>query len=166
VGLFDGTVWRTNNLTRATGSVWANLGSPGGNKAVSVAIDPVNREFACAAYVGFSGISPTLRTQHVFMTNNGGAWTDISGRDNGDPSTNLPDAPVYSVVIDSNTSPHSIIVGTTGGVLVREGDGTWRVLGQGLPRVACSSLAINTERNPSLLRVGTYGRSVFELTGR
>lgn len=42
--------------------------------------------------------------------------------------------------------------------------GTWQVLGVGLPTAICDALALDWTRTPSLLRVGTNGRSVFELT--
>ncbi|PYQ63424.1 MAG: hypothetical protein DMF53_10195 [Acidobacteria bacterium] len=41
---------------------------------------------------------------------------------------------------------------------------TWQVLGVGLPTANCMALALDWTRTPSLLRVGTNGRSVFELT--
>jgi len=41
---------------------------------------------------------------------------------------------------------------------------TWHVLGVGLPASPCMALALDWTRTPSLLRVGTNGRSVFELT--
>lgn len=41
---------------------------------------------------------------------------------------------------------------------------TWQVLGVGLPTAICMALALDWTRTPSLLRVGTDGRSVFELT--
>ena len=96
---------------------------------------------------------------------NGTSWTDISGTDGGNPTSNLPDLPLHSVVIDPDTSPHSYMVASDAGVM-RSADGgpTWQVLGVGLPTVYCSSLQIDTTATPSLLRVGTYGRSTFELT--
>jgi hypothetical protein len=41
---------------------------------------------------------------------------------------------------------------------------TWQILGVGLPTANCNALALDWTRTPSLLRVGTNGRSVFELT--
>jgi hypothetical protein len=41
---------------------------------------------------------------------------------------------------------------------------TWQILGVGLPTAACMALALDWTRTPSLLRVGTDGRSVFELS--
>src|SRR5207248_2329884 len=39
----------------------------------------------------------------------------------------------------------------------------WQTFGASLPLVACTSLAIDSSVDPALLRVGTYGRSTFEL---
>ena len=77
----------------------------------------------------------------------------------------VPDMPLYSVVIDPQTTPHSIIVSTDLGVLRSLDNGaTWQRLGIGLPNVNATSLQIDYTVTPSLLRVGTYGRSAFELT--
>ncbi|TCR15956.1 choice-of-anchor D domain-containing protein [Streptomyces sp. BK205] len=60
--------------------------------------------------------------------------------------------------------PPALICGNETGVLFSIDDGaTWRVLGVGLPTASCTSLALDWSRTPSLLRVGTNGRSVFEL---
>ena len=94
-------------------------------------------------------------------TNNGAIWNDISGSNNG--AENLPDLPVHSVVIDPGTAPHTVIVSNDAAVL-RSADGgsTWQVLGVGLPAVDSLSLALDSTASPSLLRIGTYGRSAFE----
>jgi hypothetical protein len=71
------------------------------------------------------------------------------------------------VVFDNSTSPSTIIVASDAAVLRSVNNGvTWERLGTGLPQATCRSLAIdNTDktRTPRLLRVGTYGRSCFEL---
>ncbi|MGW3101358.1 choice-of-anchor D domain-containing protein [Streptomyces sp. NPDC001100] len=60
--------------------------------------------------------------------------------------------------------PPTLICGNETGVLFSTDDGaTWRVLGVGLPTASCVALALDWSRTPSLLRVGTEGRSVFEL---
>src|SRR6266403_1219332 len=130
--------------------------------------DPSNTDRVVVVYSGFCGglCAPGNRTRHIFLTtDNGRTWNDISGTDGGDPTENLPDLPLYSVVIDPNTSPFTIIVASDAGVMRTANLGaTWEVLGVGLPTVISTSLALDSDANPSLLRVGTYGRSVFELT--
>jgi hypothetical protein len=61
--------------------------------------------------------------------------------------------------------PFTLIVATDTTVLRSIDSGaTWQVLGVGLPTANCTKLALDWKRTPSLLRVGTNGRSVFELT--
>jgi hypothetical protein len=170
VGLTDGTVQRTPNALAGAGANWIPLtvtGAPPNQPVGAVAIDPSNTDQVVVVYEGFtSPPNPRALTRHAFLTtNNGRTWTDISGTDGGDPTENLPDLPLHSVVIDPGTSPHTIIVASDATVLRTANLGlTWEVLGVGLPIVYCTSLALDSSVTPSLLRVGTYGRSVFELT--
>src|SRR5688572_15211412 len=114
---------------------------------------------------GFSNIASPNRTRHVYLTTDGGAnWADISGTD-GQAITNLPDLPTHSVVIDGGTNPHSIIVSNDGSVFRSTDLGaTWFKLGVGLPVVDARTLVMDDTADPPILRVGTYGRSTFELT--
>ncbi len=65
----------------------------------------------------------------------------------------------------SGSVPESVIVASDAGVMrTLDGGAKWHVPGVGLPAVDCKSLALDSSASPSLLRVGTYGRSVFELT--
>jgi hypothetical protein len=151
VGLGDGTVQRTSNALSGASSSWAPHtipNGPGGNVS-GIAVDPANTSQAVVVY--------PANSQQVFLTtDNGLTWTNISG--------DLPNLPVNAVVIDPNTSPHTIIVANDTGVL-RSGNlgASWERLGVGLPNVQCTSLAIDSTAVPSLLRVGTYGRSAWEL---
>jgi photosystem II stability/assembly factor-like uncharacterized protein len=171
VGLGDGTVERTANLLAGTGSLWFQhsvTGAPGGQAVANpqgIIVNPGNTDEAIVVYPGLSGINPANRTRHVFRTtDNGSTWSDISGTDGANPANNLPDLPLHAVVIDSSTSPYAIVVGSDAGVARSEDFGaTWQVLGVGLPTVDCTSLAIDATATPALLRVGTYGRSAFEL---
>ena len=62
-------------------------------------------------------------------------------------------------------APFALIAGNDVTVLRSIDSGaTWQVLGVGLPTASCMALALDWTRTPSLLRVGTEGRSVFELT--
>lgn len=168
VGLANGTVQTTGNVLSGSPPTWTShnvTGAP--NKAVTgLAIDPTNTGTAVAVYPGFSGINPANRTKHVFQTtDNGATWSDISGTDGGDSTQNLPDLPLHSVVIDAGVSPHAIIVASDAAVMRSANNGaSWQVLGVGLPTVDSKSLALDASANPPLLRIGTYGRSVFELT--
>ncbi len=141
-------------------TVTGATGSPTG-----LAIDPNNTSHVVAVYAGFSNTNLPTLSKHVFETTNGGnSWADIGGTA-GDPTQMVPDMPLYSVVIDSQTSPVSIIVSTDLGVLRTQNSGsTWQRLGLGLPNVNAASLQIDDTVIPSLLRVATYGRSAFELT--
>jgi photosystem II stability/assembly factor-like uncharacterized protein len=168
VALSNQTVQHSANVLSGTTATWTSNNVTGAPALTvrGIAIDPTNTDQVVVVYSGFSGINPPNRTKHVFRTlDNGTFWTDISGTDGGNPTSNLPDLPLHSVVIDPDTSPHTYMVASDAGVM-RSADGgpTWQVLGVGLPTVYCSSLQIDTTATPSLLRVGTYGRSTFELT--
>jgi hypothetical protein len=68
-------------------------------------------------------------------------------------------------VFDPGTLPQTIIVAGDAGVARTVDLGrTWHIPATDLPTVQCTSLAIDPSASPSLLRVGTYGRSTFALT--
>jgi hypothetical protein len=179
-GLLDGTV----HYSADAGLNWdqgAFQGRPnpipaGTPMAVTaIAVDPANADRVAVVYAGLSGIHSKYRTRHVFLTTDSGVtWNDISGTDGNGPNGNLPDLPYHSVVFDESTnpSPSAIIVACDAGVMrctnatVAGGNvtATWKAYGVGLPTVSCSSLAIDNSVNPPVLRVGTYGRSCFEVT--
>lgn len=166
VGFSDGTVQRTANALSGSSATWTTVSVTGRpNQGVGgIAIDPGNDQQVTVVYTGFTGADAGGVTQHAFMTtDNGTTWSNISGTEFG--SQNLPDLPLQSVVIDPGTTPHAIIVATDAGVM-RSADGgaTWQVFGVGLPTVDARSLAIDTSVSPAILRIGTYGRSTFELT--
>jgi Abnormal spindle-like microcephaly-assoc'd, ASPM-SPD-2-Hydin/HYR domain len=168
VGFSDGTIQRTADALQGSSATWtavAVTGSPG--QAIGeIALDPSNTQVAVATYEGFTSTNPaTTRTKHVFRTtDNGSTWTDVSGLAGGGVA-NYPDLPTHSVVIDPGTSPHSIIVSNDAGVMRSLDNGqTWQRLGVGLPTVDSTQLALDYGSDPPVLRVGTYGRSSFELS--
>jgi hypothetical protein len=162
-----GYVYVTHNALAAS-PTWTGGLVPGHltyARVTGVAVDPTDPNTAVVTFSGFCGgsCSAMQQTHHVFLTTNSGAsWSDISGTDGG--SQNLPDLPTNAIVIDPGTTPHSIIVADDAGVLRSLDTGaTWQVLGTGLPTVDSTSLALDGSASPALLRVGTYGRSAFEL---
>ena len=162
IGLDDGSVtYSTNALLGAT-ATWTALPDPSGTgqAARGIAIDPIHTDTVFVVYPGISGTSPS---KHIFKTaNRGGHWDDISGTG----ADSLPDLPLLAIAIDpaTNTAPRTIIVGGDGGVFQTTDDGAnWQVLGFGLPTVGVTAVALDSSVSPSLLRIGTYGRSSFEL---
>ena len=163
LGLNNGQVATTTDALAATPTftTFTVPGAPG--QRAAVAADPTNAAQAVVVYTGFTGVVGGV-SKHVFQTLDGGAtWSNISGVTGG--LQNLPDLPLHSAVIDPGTTPHSVIVSSDAGVArTLDGGGTWQQLGVGLPAVDSKSLQIDTGVNPPVLRIGTYGRSVFELT--
>jgi hypothetical protein len=163
VGTGDGKVHFSNDA----GTSWKDF-SPGGSGPITgIAVDTTDFTRVVVVYGGFSGIDRNFQTRHCFLsTNEGGDWKDISGTD-GSALPNLPDLPLHSVVLDNSTTPSTIVVGCDAAVLRSANEGaSWELLGAGLPNVTCRSLAIDntdTARTPRLLRLGTYGRSCYEL---
>jgi photosystem II stability/assembly factor-like uncharacterized protein len=167
VGCQDGSVHRTTNADAGTAAAWNALvvtdapALPVG----AIAIDPSDVLGAVIGYNGLTGINPANRTKHVFRTTDGGtSFNDISGTDGGSVDDNLPDLPIHSAVIDASTAPSGIIVATDSAVLrSTDGGATWQIYGVGVPGTDCLSLAVDHSASPPVLRLGTYGRSCFEL---
>ncbi len=108
-----GEVWATTNagvslMTNVTQNV-----NPVGYAISSVAMDSSDGT-GCTAYVGIMGFSTVANpTSHVWQTRNAGAsWMDWSGAG----GTELPDAPVNVLLVDSQAG--IIYVGTDVGVFV------------------------------------------------
>jgi hypothetical protein len=181
VGTNDGSVHKS---TDAAGT-WDSapfVSTPGGaginiGPVNHIAVDGANPLRVAAVYGGVSGIHSKFRTRHVFLSQDGGAsWNDVSGTDGAGPVGNLPDLPLRSVVFDTRATPSALIVAGDSGVLrtinatitgtgdAATGSATWKIYGVGLPMVCCNSLAIDNSANPTILRVGTYGRSCFEIS--
>ena len=166
LGFSDGTVRRSTDALAATPtfSLLANQPTSPGGQVSAIAVDPTDSNTAVVTYEGIAGVAADQLNQHVWRTTDLGAtaWVDITGTVSG--AQNLPDLPTHSVVIDGGTTPHSIIVSNDAGVLRSVDNGvTWQVLGTGMPTVDSTTLVMDTSVTPPVLRVGTYGRSVFEL---
>ncbi len=116
-----------------------------------IATDPTNAQIA---YVVASNYSDLTGGPHVWKTVNGGtSWTSISG--------NLPNMPVWSIVLDTNGTG-SLYVGTDAGVYRSANGGTtWTLFNSGLPNAQVHDLEFNASEN--ILAAGTYGRGMWEI---
>jgi photosystem II stability/assembly factor-like uncharacterized protein len=117
--------------------------------ASDIQVDPLDPQTAYVAINQFSTMG------NVFQTTDGGVnWKNIGG--------NLPNEPVWSVQIDSSTTPHTLYVGADDGVYASTDSGmTWNRFGAGLPNVQAEQLELN--RNLHLLGVATHGRGIWEI---
>ncbi|HLF32308.1 MAG TPA: choice-of-anchor D domain-containing protein [Xanthomonadales bacterium] len=168
LGMTDGSLRKSVDATAAV-PTFATINVPGnpGSSVSEVAINPLNRDEVVVTYRGICGgpcSNADNRMKRIFMTTNGGTnWADISGTD-GNPVGNLPNLPTHDVVFDIGTSPISIVVSNDVGVLRSSNNGqTWEKLGLGLPTADSKMLQIDDAVEPPLLRLGTYGRSIWEL---
>ena len=157
----------TRGVATNYGGSWHQLATPQlpNRYITSIAVDPAD---AAHAYLSFGSYSrrwiPDAGVGHVFETTDGGAsWADIS--------RNLPDAPVYKVVIRGS----SLVVGTEVGAflsprpssaavtsLTRSAQVSWRRLGSGLPPVTVWDLTIAPDGR---IVAGTHGRGTWSLSG-
>ncbi len=117
VGTDDGNVWVTLN----GGTTWTKISTTLPTRWVTrVAVDP---EDAMTAYVTLSGYRYDEYLPHVFRTTNAGiSWLDIS--------SNLPDAPVNDIIVDTD-STERLYVATDVGIFVSDSLGNiWNFLGE------------------------------------
>lgn len=99
---------------------------------------------------------------HLYLSTNGGAnWINIT--------KNLPDLPLNAVFVDPNDAS-VVYVASDGGVFVTQNIANcelstgqcWSIFGTGLPLAPAVALA-TTPANGGLLRVGTYGRGIWQV---
>jgi hypothetical protein len=65
------------------------------------------------------------------------------------------------VAWDNSTNPSTLLVASDAGILRLNGN-QWERIGPNLPNVSCQALRIDTSVAPTVIRVGTYGRSAWE----
>ena len=71
---------------------------------------------------------------------------------------------MIGAVWDSSALPSSaLLVASDAGVLRLGPGNVWERVGPNLPNVSCQALVSDTSVNPPVIRVGTYGRSAWEL---
>jgi photosystem II stability/assembly factor-like uncharacterized protein len=90
----------------------------------------------------------------VYHSINGGvSWTNISGT--------LPNITPMCLIYQKNSTKNRLYLGTDAGIYYLDDDHTdWQLFTNGLPIVQARDFEINYKEN--LLRVGTYGRGIWE----
>ncbi len=148
-GTDDGNVWMTQN----GGTNWTKVSATLPDRWITcVQTSPFDK---ATALVTISGYRWDSYLPHVYRTiNNGATWEDVS--------SNLPDFPVNSIVIDP-VIPGYWYIGTDGGVYMTRNSGvTWEVYGTGMPRITVFDLYLHAPTRT--LTAATFGRSMFKIT--
>ena len=151
-------------VTNASGTAF----NPGGFDISSVYADPhdVTGKTVYATVMGFAGNG--VNAAHIYQSTNGGAsWTNIS--------SNLPNAPANSVLVDPNDA-NTIYVAMDTGVYATTAVATcatatvncWSVYGSGLPNAPVVALAAAAgmatgDGRTGELRAATYGRGIWQI---
>jgi hypothetical protein len=140
----------------------------GGFDLSSLAADPHDPtgKTIYATVMGFAGNG--INAAHLYRSTDGGAgWTNIS--------SNLPNAPANSVVVDPNDA-NTVYVALDTGVYVTTQIATcatancWSIYGASLPNapvveLAAASLMPTGDGRTGELRAATYGRGLWHLWG-
>ena len=163
----NSTVWTDAALAPVTNDT-ANAGvfNPGGFDIATLAADPhdATGKTVYATVMGFSGNS--IASPHLYRSSDGGAhWLNIS--------SNLPNAPANSVVVDPNDA-NTVYVALDTGVYVTTqvtncaATNCWSVYGTQLPNAPAVELlaaaAMPTgDGRLGELRVATYGRGIWQI---
>jgi uncharacterized repeat protein (TIGR01451 family) len=154
-GSLEGWVYTSPDAVTNLSPTWTRVGqSVFPNRPVSeFAVDRSNDRIAYVAFNGFNAATPS-RPGHVWKTTNGGqTWTNIS--------SNIPDAPVNSLVLDASY-PNTLYAGTDVGPFVTYNGGqSWQPLGSGFPTVEIWQL--NLDPSNGNLAAGTHGRGAWRL---
>ena len=149
-GTDDGNVWVTTN--QGANKEWTKVSDKLPLRWVTcVATDPFDEN---TAYVTFSGLRYHDYMPHVFKTTDlGQTWMDIS--------SNLPDLPVNTMIVDPDNKG-TFYLATDNGVYVSYNTGdSWEVLGNGMPTVPV--LDINLHTPTRTLLAATFGRSQWKI---
>jgi len=158
----------TDIAKSAVNNVTGGVFNPGGFDISSVVADPhdATSKTVYATVMGFAGNG--VNAAHVYQSANGGAsWTNIS--------SNLPNAPANSVLVDPNDA-NTLYVAMDTGVYATTAVTTcatatvscWSVYGSGLPNAPVVALAAAAgmatgDGRTGELRAATYGRGIWQI---
>jgi hypothetical protein len=148
------------------GSASSDRFNPGGFDISSLTVDAhdVTGKTVYATVMGFAGNG--VKAPHLYRSTDGGAhWANIS--------SNLPNAPANSVVVDPNDA-NTLYVALDTGVYVTTQVANcvlltcWSVYGAGLPNSPVVELLIaggmaSGDGRTGELRAGTYGRGIWQI---
>lgn len=180
-GAFAGHVFSTINADTASGTTrWTDLASsavandvasarrfnPNGFDISSLAADPhdATGKTIYATVMGFSQGGATAA--HLYGSTDGGAhWLNLS--------SNLPNAPANSVVVDPNDA-NTLYIALDTGVYVTTNvtscptSNCWSVFGVSLPNAPAVELSAApmmpaSDGRIGMLRAGTYGRGIWQI---
>src|SRR5271165_425823 len=137
--------------------------NPGGFDISSIYIDPHDSsgQTIYATVEGFSGNQ--IFAALVYGSTDGGAtWSNLT--------TNLPNAPANSIVVDPNDA-NTVYLALDTGVYVTTNvascaipsSNCWSVFGTSLPNAPVVQLVAFNEGSTSVLRAATYGRGVWQI---
>jgi len=133
------------------GSTWSTITPSGtlspGNNVLGIAIDPDDEEHIAIAISGYNSNKKAMES-----FNGGQSWTNIS--------SGLPNVPATAVIFEGNGSD-GIYVGTDIGVYYKSTTyPAWVSFNKNLPNVIIRDFEMFEDE--ALLRIGTYGRGVWQ----
>jgi hypothetical protein len=134
------------------GVTWTDVTSniPGESRWISrVVTDPLDENTMYVLRTGFSPGNKVWKTADLGQT-----WTNISG--------NLPDLPTNDLFIDPENTDHLYLANDIGIYLSVNGGESWVFASEGIPFVPCIDFDYIKIDNIRYLRIGTYGRSIYE----
>jgi uncharacterized repeat protein (TIGR01451 family) len=156
-GTEEGLIHVSTDAQVSDSPTWKRVDSKGKvlpNRPVATfAVDRSNYRIAYAGYNGFDQATPKT-PGHVFKTTDGGDhWTNIT--------SNLPDTPVNSLILDPSF-PNTLYAGTDVGPFVTyDGGAHWGPLGSGFPVISIWQMDLDPAHR--LLAAGTHGRGAYRM---
>ena len=145
--LINGNIYKSTN----GGSTWSSITPSGslsfGNNITGVAIDADDEDHIAISISGFTGTTKAIESFNAGVT-----WSNIS--------SGLPNVPATAVIFEGGSSD-GIYVGTDIGVYYKSSVyPNWVSFNENLPNVIISDFELYED--DALLRIGTYGRGVWQ----